>query len=267
MATYAIGDVQGCFDGLMQLLDLISFNPQKDELIFLGDVVNRGDKSLETLNFIKHIDAKVVLGNHDYHLLACYFGVATPNKKDTFGDVLSAKNTTELIDFLLTRNIIYTQDKVMFVHAGIPPLFTNNVAQDISEQMQQELAANPERFIRNTYGNQSMYDKTTTQELQFQYYINSFMRMRFCKQNGELDFSVKQHIAPQHIVSMGFKPWFECNTMLDDDTAIYFGHWSALTNIKDISSNITLYPLDTGFIWGGSLSCIRLSDNTIFSIK
>jgi bis(5'-nucleosyl)-tetraphosphatase (symmetrical) len=261
MQTYAIGDVQGCFDGLMKLLDKISFNPKNDKLIFLGDIVNRGDKSLETLEFIKKIDAQIVLGNHDYHLLACYFGINNPTKKDTFNDVLQSPNIKNLIDFLLSRDIVICEDNNFFTHAGIPPIFNKNQVLNLSKNIQKLLQESPENFIKKTYGNQSFYDNFDKNS-QYQYAINAFMRMRFCKQNGEIEFMHKQNIAPT-----GFKPWFEFANKLPENSNIYFGHWSSLIKIKNLNSKVNIHPMDTGFVWGESLSCIRLSDNKIFSIK
>ena len=257
--TYAIGDVQGCFDGLERLLEKISFNPNRDKLIFLGDVVNRGDKSLQTLEFIYKNNCQVVLGNHDYHLLACYFGINKPNKKDTFSDVLNSIKVNNLIDFLINQDIVLNKNDRFFVHAGIPPIWNKSQTIGIAQELKNGLTENPEQFIKQTYGNQATIDQNDCKKSQMQYGINAFMRMRFCTNSGSLDFAHKQNVTPD-----GYKPWFEFeNHQLLVDNKIYFGHWSTLKNIK----NLNIYPLDTGYIWGGELSCIRLEDNAIFSIK
>jgi bis(5'-nucleosyl)-tetraphosphatase (symmetrical) len=266
MQTYAIGDVQGCFDGLLKLLDKISFNEQKDKLIFLGDVVNRGDKSLQTLEFIKEIDARVVLGNHDYYLLACYFGIKKPHKKDTFTDILQAKNVKKLIDFLLSRDVVINEDNNeknnFFVHAGIPPIFNKEQTLKFAKNIKQSLSENPEQTLKNTFGNQNYFDENLSPNDKLQYSINAFMRMRFCQQNGNLDFEHKQNIPPAN-----FKPWFEFEGNLPKNSNIYFGHWSSLVNQQINDNKINIYPMDTGYIWGGDLSCIRLNDNAVFSVK
>jgi len=255
--TYAIGDVQGCFAGLMELLEKIDFNPRIDKLIFLGDVVNRGDKSLQTLDFIYKNNHQMVLGNHDYHLLACYFGINKPNRKDTFLDILQSKNSKNLIEFLLNQDIVLYQNNSFFVHAGLPHIFCKKQILETNIEIKENLSKDPEKFIKTTFGNQNIY-LNNNKNLQMQYAINGFMRMRFCTENGELNFTHKQTKRPKN-----FKPWFEFENQLLTTNKIYFGHWSALknTNIKNI------YPMDTGYVWGGELSCIRLEDNKVFSVN
>jgi bis(5'-nucleosyl)-tetraphosphatase (symmetrical) len=256
--TYLIGDVQGCFDGLEQLLEKINYS-KNDKLFFLGDVINRGDNSLQTLEFIKNNNHKMVLGNHDFHLLACYFGVKKINKKDTFDDILNAKNVKDLIDFLIHKPIVVFKKQSFLVHAGIPGIFKKKQVLYLAEEISKNLKHNPKKFIKRMY----KPSKTNTFQMDdydemLRYAVNAFMRMRFVGKNYELEFSQKMAKSS----NIKFKPWFKNNKLLKK-YPIYFGHWSTLEN----PHKNNLYPLDTGYIWGGKLSAIRMSDNKFFSVK
>ena len=255
MVDYVIGDVQGCFTGLQKLLKKINYN-KNDKLLFLGDVVNRGSQSLEVLKFIQENNHKIVLGNHDFYLLACYFGIKTANKKDTFTDILTDKKVNDYIEFLINQDIVISENNNFYVHAGIPPIFNKTQIIDFNKTLTNLLQKNPKKFITNTFGNQEKFNGVADN----QYLINAFMRMRFCTSNGEMEFNHKQNYDKN---PAGFKAWFLHPEHKLKKYNIYFGHWSTL---KTININ-NIYPLDNGYIWGGSLSCIRLNDNTIFSIK
>ncbi len=264
MADYLIGDVQGCYDNLQSLLKKINFSLDKDRLFFLGDVVNRGNKSLETLSFIKaHTDnASMVLGNHDFHLLACVLGNIKPNRKDTFTDIINAKKSTELLEFLAHQPLLIKHQDVLMVHAGIPPNWDMSTVEDQSRQVQKHLQGEGlGNFLTQMYDNNPHTWHQDLDELsQCRYTVNALMRMRFCQSNGHLEFDHKMNFdqAPY-----GYKAWFEHDKRLLKNTDIFFGHWSTLECVNQAH----IYPMDHGCIWGGALSSIRLSDKQIFSVN
>ncbi len=262
--NYAIGDVQGCFDTLQKLLIKINYSEDRDKLFFLGDVVNRGKKSLETLRFIqsRKDNINMVLGNHDFHLLMCALTSRKPNSKDTFLDIISAKDKNSLIDYLLTRPLIIEHQSDLLVHAGIPPQWNKNEtfinAELVQKQLQQD---NATLFISKMYSNEPvLYSKHFDVEKKSRYTINALLRMRFCKDNGELEFDHKMNFDKK---PKGFKAWFLHKNRVLKNTAIVFGHWSTLEGIN--TENI--YPLDNGCFWGGHLSALRLDDRIQFSQK
>ena len=258
---YIIGDVQGCYDTLQKLLKKINFSEDRDRLFFLGDVVNRGNKSLETLRFIYSLreNANVVLGNHDFHLLVCSLTSQKPNFKDTFSDIINAPDKHTLLDYLLTRPLILERQGAILVHAGIPPQWNISDAVQNAELVQQQLQNDPKQFLSKMYGNEpSCYSNKLGNEEKCRYTINALLRMRFCKKNGELEFNHKLNIdqAPK-----GFKAWFlHANRKLKEKD-IFFGHWSTLKgfNVEHV------YPMDHGCVWGEKLSAFNLSDRKLIS--
>ena len=261
---YIIGDVQGCYDTLQKLLKKINFNEHRDRLFFLGDVVNRGKKSLETLRFIYSLkeNANVVLGNHDFHLLVCALTPKKPNLKDTFSDILNAPDKHTLIDYLLSRPLILKYQDALLVHAGIPPQWNVSDALKNAELVHEQLQINnPTQFLSKMYDNEpSCYSDKLNNEEKCRYTINALMRMRFCKRNGELEFNHKMNIdqAP-----FGFKAWFLHNDRKLKNKDIFFGHWSTLKGFKIEH----VFPMDHGCIWGEKLSAFRTEDRTLFSQK
>ena len=260
---YVIGDVQGCFDSLQALLKKINFNEDRDRLHFLGDVVNRGNKSLETLRFIYSLkdNANMVLGNHDFHLLVCALTSQKPNKKDTFLDVLNSRDKSFLLDYLLARPLFIEYKDALFVHAGIPPQWSEFDVINNSELVHRSLRGNnPGEFLSKMYKNEPiLFKNELTKEEKCRYTINALMRMRFCKQNSELEFNHKNI----NNTPIGFKPWFLHTNRILKANDVFFGHWSTLKgfNTKHV------YPMDHGCSWGGHLSAMRLDDRVQFSQK
>jgi len=259
---YAIGDVQGCFDTLQQLLSKISFKTDKDRLFFLGDVVNRGNKSLETLRLIRSLkdNAQMVLGNHDFHLLVCALTSHRPNRKDTFNDILEAPDRNALLDYLLTRPLLIERNHALLVHAGIPPQWNKKTALKRAKQVEKNLQSNTaESFLASMYGNEPTSESSCVNEEEIcRYTINALMRMRFCKANGELEFEHKMNAdqAPKE-----YKAWFMHKSRVLNNEPVVFGHWSTLNNI-----NIDyIYPMDHGCVWGETLSAINLDSYKITS--
>lgn len=264
MSSYFIGDIQGCFDSLQALLKKAQFSTDKDQLFFLGDVVNRGDKSLETLRFIKDLDenANMLLGNHDFHLLSCVLGNKTPSNKDTFTDIINAKDCFELIDFLRQQPLVIEHQNALLVHAGVPPIWNKTTLLKQTAVVEKHLQSSQSgNFISAMYGN---HPHTWTEDLgqmdRCRYAINACMRLRFCQADGRLEFEHKMNVdtAPEN-----FKAWFLHKNRLLKNTDIFFGHWSTLADITQPH----IYPLDKGCAWGGALSMIRFEDKTIFSVS
>lgn len=274
MSAYLIGDVQGCFDSLQALLKKIKFSSDKDRLFFLGDVVNRGQQSLATLRFIKDLksNTSMLLGNHDFHLLACSLGSKKPNKKDTFMDIINANDADSLLDFLRNQPLAIKHKGVLMIHAGVPPNWDINMVVQQSKQVQKHLqGANISQFLDNMYDNKpNIWSKDLTELEQCRYTINALMRLRFCKTNGELEFNHKMNYTHP---PKGFKAWFMHKNRLLKNTDIFFGHWSSLSDVnppKGLLFSIDqthIYPMDHGCIWHGRLSAIRLKDRKVFSVS
>lgn len=266
MATYAIGDIQGCYSSLMNLLDQVGFNNNSDSLWFAGDLINRGPESLETLRFIYSIkeSVKVVLGNHDLHLLAIAHGHANLKKSDTIADILSAEDRDELLDWLIQQPLCHYDEKLNIImsHAGIPPCWTLEQALSFAEEVHQLLiSTNANHFFANMYGNKPDIWKDDLTGIERQRVIvNYFTRMRFCKKNGKLD--LKQTGATYKDTKKGYDAWFNYPSQIPKKCQIVFGHWAA---IEGKTSKKRMHALDTGCVWGSNLTALRLEDNTRFS--
>ncbi len=258
---YAIGDVQGCFKTLQALLKKIQFRLDSDRLFFLGDVVNRGRNSLEVLRLIysNRDNMQMVLGNHDFHLLVCAMTERSPNKKDTFQDILAASDKATLLDYLLERPLAIENDNALLVHAGVPPQWGINDVLENSKLVEKNLKSiDVQNFLSKMYSNSpfTWHDQLTNEE-KLRYTINALMRMRFCKSNGELEFTHKNFDQPPP----NYFPWFTHKKRQMKNQKIFFGHWSTLQDVK--TDNI--YPLDHGCIWGGKLSAFNLTKNVTIS--
>lgn len=263
MSTYAIGDVQGCFDELQALLTHIQFDITKDSLWFVGDLVNRGPKSLETLRFIKNLPrAKVVLGNHDLHLLALATGHTYAHH--TLNAILTAPDRDELIDWLRCVPLLHHDAALNFVmvHAGISPQWDLATAKACADEISQLLQSDHWReLINSMYGNEpNLWDVSLTGPARWRFIINAFTRMRFCDVNGRLDFTCDGPIGKQ---PAGYLPWFSVPNRRTVDAAIVFGHWAALSGEVDVSN---IHGIDTGCVWGKTLTALRLEDRQRFSV-
>lgn len=273
MATYAIGDVQGCFRELKKLLDLIKFSIKNDTLWFAGDIVNRGPESLETLRFIKSLgdNAITVLGNHDIHLLAA----AQTNKahrKDTFDQIFAADDRDELLDWLRCQPLFHHDQKSGYsmVHAGIAPQWDLIKIQALAKEVEDVLAGkNYKEYLAIIYGNQPDIWSDDLQGWDRLRCITNFLtRLRFCDQKGRMDFEEKGAPGnqPDHL-----HPWYEIKNRKSTDLKIIFGHWST-HKLADKSiagqSNATqnVFPIDTGCLWGGELTAFRLDDQRLFQL-
>lgn len=257
MAIYAIGDVQGCFDELLNLLEAIAYDRRNDQLWFAGDLVNRGPKSLETLRFIKSLgdDAVTVLGNHDMHLLAASCAPQAAQKKDSLAPILEAPDRDELIDWLRHRRLFHYNDEFCMVHAGLPPQWnfeqTKKMAR-IAEQMLQ--GPDYATFLKQMYGNKpNVWSSGLKGMAKLRFIVNCFTRMRYCDSEGRLDFT---HSGPPGSQPKTLLPWFEAPGRQSADLRIICGHWSTLGYYE--GSNC--YAIDTGCLWGGQLTALKLGN-------
>lgn len=260
MATYAIGDVQGCYDELRALLAEAGWRRTRDRLWFVGDLVNRGPKSLDVLRFVSDLGARAVavLGNHDLHLLAQADGAEPLKEKDTFQDVLEARDSRELLGWLRRRPMMHVEGEFAMVHAGILPGWSVERAVALGKEVEAALARRDHaEFFRRMYGgspNAWRDDLAGWDRLRV--IVNAMTRMRFCTPAGRMDLRSKGAKAPR-----GYRPWFETRPRGEKATLV-FGHWSTL----GLRLRARLAALDTGCVWGGKLSALRLEDRRLTQV-
>ena len=260
MSTYAIGDVQGCYDELLTLLDAMRFDPAADTLWLVGDLVNRGPKSLETLRFARSLGdrAVTVLGNHDLALLVVAAGVKKPHRGDTMDDILNAPDRDELLHWLRTRKLMHVENGYAMVHAGLLPQWSIEQARALAREVETLLAANDAGLFRHMYGNTpDAWDDSLTGYDRLRVIINAMTRVRLVTPGGRMEFSHKTGLegAPA-----GYMPWFDVPGRASAGTPIVCGHWAAL----GLMLTHDLLSLDTGCVWGRTLSALRLDDRRLF---
>ena len=263
MATYAIGDIQGCFDSFMRLLERCAFDPARDRLWLVGDLVNRGPRSLETLRFVRQLGpaAITVLGNHDLSLLMAAEGFGKRGKGDTFDDVLAAPDRDELLDWLRHQPLCHVEGEFCMVHAGLLPQWTATQARALAAEAEKALTGAEWRaFLANMWGSEpAAWREDLEGWPRLRVIINAMTRMRVCSPKGVMDFRVKGEVSK---APKGFLPWFEVAGRRSADTVLIVGHWSAL-GLKVLPQ---LLAIDSGCLWGGALTAIRLEDRAIFQV-
>ena len=265
MATYAIGDIQGCYQSFVKLLKLIEFNPLHDQLWLAGDMINRGPDSLKVMTFIlEHQSSiKCVLGNHDLHFLAVANECKRINPKDTFSDILESETLEDIKTYLSQRPLALADENKewLMAHAGVYPTWSLKKTLKLSKEVCNVLrSSEATHFYKNMYGNQpSVWDDELVGYDRLKLITNILTRMRFLDQFHNLELTVKGSLAskPDHLI-----PWFDFhNKKLQCN--VVFGHWAALEgNCK--KDNI--HALDTGCVWGGRLTALRLQDKTLFQV-
>ncbi len=266
MATYAIGDVQGCYKTLRYLLKHIQFNPTQDRLWFVGDVINRGQGSLAVLHYLYHIQDRIslVLGNHDLHLLAVANGVAPLKKTDTFQDVLNDPQSDMLCTWLRQQPLLHYDPhyKALMTHAGLYPLWDLHTAQKVAQEVETLLRSQDHlAFLNVLYGNQpAVWNENLSGFDRARFIVNAFTRMRVLNREGHLNLEYKDDL--EHCPS-GFFPWFELPSQVDSNTRLIFGHWARC--VLPIPHQ-NLYQLDTGCAWGNQLTALRLEDDRVFQV-
>jgi bis(5'-nucleosyl)-tetraphosphatase (symmetrical) len=254
MATYVVGDIQGCLKPLKALLEKVNFNKDNDLLISAGDLINRGPESLATMRFCMGLDKafNMVLGNHDLHLLAVAEGIREPNKKDTIQEILDAHDRDLLLNWLRQYPLMLRYKRFNIVHAGIPHIWTIDQAQALADEVSQAIRS-PKRalYFNHMYGNSpAVWDNNLEGHDRLRAITNYLTRMRFCSPAGELELKTKDKSS----MPKPFKPWFEYPPV-ENNTNVIFGHWAAL---KGQPCGPNLFAMDTGYVWGGSMRMMNL---------
>jgi len=264
MSTYAIGDIQGCFSAVQQLLREIEFDPAQDRVWLVGDLVNRGPDSLGVLRWAKGLGeaAVVVLGNHDLHLLAVAYGFVKQGKKDTIAQILEAPDRAELLDWLRHQRLFYREDGYALVHAGLLPQWSIKKAAKLAAEVEGELHGKRYlKFFEHMYGNEPHAWGNDLRGMdRLRMITNAMTRLRFCTPAGEMEFS---HKGPPQVAPPGHLPWYDVADRASRDTTVIFGHWSAL----GLTVRPDVLALDTGCLWGGCLTAVRLEDRKVFQLS
>ncbi len=261
MSTFAIGDIQGCFDELMTLLALVDYDPDTDTLWLTGDLINRGPKNLETMEFVMAQKNVVsVLGNHDLHFLAVAVGRLKPYRKDTFTDILNSSSAPEIIEWFRHRPMLHWDESrgIALVHAGLPPIWDLQTCLVRAAEVEQVLSSDAHiDFLANMYGNDpDAWQENLQGWPRLRMITNFFTRMRYCTDQGRLDFDSKETSEPP-----GFSPWFRWGPPAGV-SSVLFGHWAALEGLTGMDS---MQALDTGCVWGRSMTALRIDDGKKFS--
>ncbi|WP_445767876.1 symmetrical bis(5'-nucleosyl)-tetraphosphatase [Rheinheimera sp.] len=263
MATYVIGDLQGCYTPLQRLLQRIDYNPQQDMLWFCGDLVARGPESLACLQFVKSLGdrAITVLGNHDLHLIACYYGISSAKPQDNLQTLFASPQLDELIHWLRQQPLLHTSEDMRYimVHAGLAPDWSVPQAMQMTAEVQQQLRTDPLPLLHIMYGNtpERFTDALSVQQ-RWRYTINSCTRMRFCRPDGALELKEKGHPRNQTVLV----PWFEFwrNRL---QAELFFGHWAALNGYSPVAN---IHALDTGCVWGNALTAYCIETQQRYSV-
>jgi bis(5'-nucleosyl)-tetraphosphatase (symmetrical) len=272
MSTYVIGDIQGCYKALKKLLKKVRFSPNRDKLWCVGDLVNRGPRSLDTLRFLQDIDhcTEIVLGNHDLHFIAIHEGCSPARSKDNLSGLLHAWDCDLLSDWLRHKRLAHFDcidtrhglENFLMVHAGVAPGWSLQKTLDLAAEVEYELQNKDFRvFLRSMYGDRPIrwHDKLKAQD-RLRTITNYLTRVRFCDDIGSLRLSIKEGLCA---APSGFKPWYEYEKITPDAT-ILFGHWAAL---EGKTGRRRVHALDTGFVWGRELTLMRLEDHQLYSIS
>ncbi len=257
MALYAIGDIQGCDIELGALLEVIKFSPDRDRLWFVGDLVNRGPESLAVLRRIRALGdaATVTLGNHDLHLLAVAFGAARLRGEDTLDDILAAPDRDALLEWLIGRPLLHEDPELglALLHAGLAPQWDLTTARACAREYEHALRRNPVELFESMYGDEpDRWEPTLSGAERLRFIANCFTRLRYIDGDGRLALRAKG--SPKKAQARSLTPWFEAAGARWHGTRVVFGHWSTLGFFTDRN----VISLDTGCVWGGSLTALRL---------
>jgi bis(5'-nucleosyl)-tetraphosphatase (symmetrical) len=259
VTRYAIGDVQGCNDELRKLIDRLGFSTDRDQIYFVGDLVNRGPASLQVLRFVRSLgdNAVVVLGNHDLHLLAVVHGLRRNRKSDTLDDVLTAPDRDALLEWLITRPLAHTYaDRDgrtdLMVHAGLVPQWTVDTALALAREVESVLRSDPARVFDHMYGDEpDRWSNDLAEKERLRFTINVLTRLRVCTVDGRVDLKWKGKPPPSN---SPYQPWFDIEGRASRDARVIFGHWSALGFVQ----RNAVVGLDSGCVWGGTLTAFDL---------
>ena len=273
MANYAIGDIQGCYKEFKLALKKVNFNLDEDYLWLVGDLINRGPDSLKLLKHIYKIKERthIVLGNHDLHFLACFYGQRKLAKADTISKLMQSKKSLKYAKFLMEQPLIFKKEivfknkskKVIMVHAGIPPNLSLENCFDLNKEFQVALKKNPKRILKKIFNNPfSKFSKKMSRIDRIIFFANALTRIRACNHKGEIDFNFKGRINE---IPKKLNAWFNYeNSIIGENSQLIFGHWAA---IKGKTKKKDIFGLDTGCVWGDKLTIMRLEDNKRFQIN
>jgi bis(5'-nucleosyl)-tetraphosphatase (symmetrical) len=263
MATLAIGDVQGCYDQLMRLLERADYDERRDVLWFVGDLVNRGPRSAQVLRFARGLGERqvTVLGNHDLALMVIAGGVKKPHRGDTFDELLAAPDRDELIDWLRHQKLLHAGNGHAMVHAGLLPQWSLAQAASLAREVETALQGPDHReFLKHMYGNEpaAWRDDLTGHE-RLRVIVNAMSRMRLITADGRMEFSHKTGLTG---LPAGYLPWYDAPGRASRGDRILFGHWAAL----GLMQRRDVVCLDTGCVWGRALTALRLEDGRLFQV-
>ena len=265
MATYAIGDIQGCFSALERLIRQLQLDPIKDRLWFVGDLVNRGPDSVSVLRYIKNLgkSAVTVLGNHDLHLLAVAAGCAPIREKDTVQDVLTAPDRDDLLEWVRHRPVLYREGDFLMIHAGLLPEWSAGDAAIYAQEVHAILqSADYRTFLTALYDDKEArrWSSSMTGMDRSVVIAKILTRLRICTADGKMDLSFKR---PPEQAPSDYLPWFQVPNRRNTDATIIFGHWAALgLHLQD-----KVIGLDSGCVWGRQLTAVRLDDRQVFQVS
>lgn len=264
MTIYAVGDIQGCYTELVRLLEKIRFDPAQDKLWLVGDLVNRGPGSLQVLRLVKSLgeSAITVLGNHDLHLLAVAYGTGKLHKGDTLDEILAAPDREELLIWLRNQRLLHVEGEFVLVHAGLLPGWSVVQAAGLAREVEVALRGESYvEFLAHMYGNQpdAWSDELAGYKRQ-RVITNALTRMRICTERGKMEFDFKAEVQ---YIPQGYCPWFDIPERGSREATVIFGHWSAL----GLMIKPNAIALDTGCLWGGPLTAIRLEDREVIQVE
>jgi bis(5'-nucleosyl)-tetraphosphatase (symmetrical) len=257
VTRYAIGDIQGCYTELRQLLAQLNFSTDRDQVWFVGDLVNRGPQSLEVLRFVRSLgdNAITVLGNHDLHLLAIACGTQHKRKHDTLDAIFTAHDRDEILGWLISRPLAHYDRGDLMVHAGVVPQWTVSTTLQLAREVETALRTDPRTLFENMYGDEPRrWNDSLTGMERLRFAINVLTRLRVCTNDGEVDLKMKGK-PPKGRSHL--RPWFDVEPRWSSSVRIVFGHWSAL----GLTVRRDVVGLDSGCVWGGSLTAFNLDIN------
>lgn len=267
MATFVIGDVQGCYDELQLLLKKINFSSIKDKLIFAGDIINKGPKSLKTINFIMSLGdrAQLVLGNHELLFLAISYNYIPSSNKNTFDEILKAPNLKEIQEWLCNQKLLIKEENCFITHAGIPHIWSPRKAIKRANEVEFVLQNNTTRrlLLANLFDEDVLlWNKELEGIKRWLCILNYFTKMRSIDKDGYLNLKYSSSIDN---IPKGFKPWFvNLHKKFKSKHKLLFGHWAA---IKGITGSDNIIALDTGCVFGNKLSCYCIEKNEKYSVN
>lgn len=263
MATYAIGDIQGCYHAFQALLARIEFNQDKDQLWLVGDLINRGSGTLEVLRwcYAHRENLRVVLGNHDLHALVVAEGIVAAHRGDTLDALMVAEDRDTLLTWLRHQPLIYKDADYLMVHAGLLPQWTVEQSMLYAAEVEDALRSKDYlHFLKHMYGNlPNHWDAELSGLDRLRVITNAATRLRICTPEGEMEFKFKGELKD---VPDGYVPWFDVPARATKDIQVIFGHWSAL----GLQQRENVFALDTGCLWGGKLTAMNLSTKAIVQV-